>query len=171
LRSDTYPRNTLVILGALCLLASLGTAFADGDLPPPPPAEEIDEACVMLETHALTILSYWWLVSGTLASAIGVLVHWVKTRGIARRWRGDQPTWVQFWILPVVVSTVAYAVICGAFLIYVSRACSVVGQYFESNVGISHVATILLGELLAILPAVIFAFRGQGTVTYAMGER
>jgi hypothetical protein len=172
LRSHTRPRSTLAALAVLFLLILVSRAFAEGDLQPPDLPPEPDEgSCTMLETHAPTILSYWWLVSGALASAVGIGIHWVKARGVARHWRGDQPTWVQFWILPVVIATVSYGVVCGAFMIYISRACPVVGHYFESNFGSSHVLTFLGGELLAILPALIFAFRGRGTPALATGER
>ena len=166
MRSNNRPRNTLASFTILWILVLVGRALAEGDSPDLPPGPE-DPGCTMMETYAPAILSYWWFISGVVASATGIVLHGVKTRGNAYHWRGDQPTWVQFWILPMIVATIVYAVVCGASLIYVSQACPVVGNYFQSNVGMGHVATVLLGELLAILPAVILAFRGREQTTYA----
>ena len=163
MRSNISQRIRVPLFMVIGFFFSVGRALAEGELPDLPP-ETQSSGCTMLETHAEAILSYWWLVSGLFALAVGIVVHLAKTRKVSRRWRGEKLVWSNFWMVPVIVSTLSYAVACGAFLIYFSRACPIFGNYFQTNVGGSQVATFLFGWLLAIAPAIWCAFRGRGTV-------
>jgi hypothetical protein len=161
------PRRWLTsrIFVLMTVLGSWTWAFAEEELPKPPddPVEYASGACTALDIHSEQILSYWWLISAILAACIGVLIHLWVSRRVSRRWRGEQPTWGQFWAIPLIVAMMTYAIASGVLLFASGRACPRFANYLQMNFGGGHILLwVVIGSLIVFLPSLVRPLLGDG---------
>jgi len=135
-------------------LASPLIRAAPDDLLPPP-----DEPSVFWETWSPKLLD--WQLPVTVAVfclAIVMMLHWLKSRSAARRWRGEHAGWLSLWALPCLVGLALYTALLLGTIVWGHLASPVFANYLANQFVTERKLFWLFGWLITVSPAIAILF-------------
>jgi hypothetical protein len=93
-----------------------------------------------------------------LCLGVVILLHWLRTRSVARRWRGEHAGWATLWLLPCIVGLVLYASLLLGVLLWELHKSLVFQNYFVTQFFMERKLLWLLGWLIAVFPGIAILF-------------